>query len=88
MKCFSIDGVIIEIGAGSTIPTVRREGENLAKKYPNIQLIRINPVEAELIPNSINGVKGFSIERGDLEGLRVVLDEPIADRTSSNGKAA
>ncbi|MDQ1267447.1 MAG: Sir2 family protein [Campylobacterota bacterium] len=62
---------IIEIGAGSAIPTVRRESENLAKRYPNIQLIRINTTEAEL-----NGAKGCSIEKGGSEGLRVLLDEP------------
>lgn len=61
---------IIEIGAGSAIATVRREGEILAKRYQNIQLIRINPTEAEL-----NGAKGCSIEKGGLEGLRALLDE-------------
>lgn len=63
---------IIEIGAGSAIPTVRREGENLAKRYQNIQLVRINPTEAEL-----NGAKGCSIEKSGLEGLRVILKRQI-----------
>lgn len=34
--------VIIEIGAGTAVPTVRREGEKLALKYKTT-LIRINP---------------------------------------------
>lgn len=59
---------IIEIGAGSSIPTVRREGEHYTKKYSNIKLIRINPNESEL-----NGANGYSIEKGGLEGLRVLL---------------
>lgn len=38
--------VVIEIGAGTAIPTVRREGEKLAQKYKTT-LIRINPYQAE-----------------------------------------
>ena len=52
--------LVIEIGAGSRIPTVRRLGESLPG-----QLIRINPTEPEL-----GRGKGVSIACGGLEALR------------------
>lgn len=52
--------LVIEIGAGSRIPTVRRLGESLPG-----QMIRINPTEPELGRN-----KGVSIASGGLEALR------------------
>lgn len=60
---------IIEIGAGSAIPTVRNEGEHYSKKYPNVKLIRINPREPEL-----DGGDGFSISCGGLEGIKLILN--------------
>ena len=60
--------VIIEIGAGLTIPTVRLESENIAKHYKNATLIRINPEDAELNVNL-----GVSISLGGLEGIKKVL---------------
>ncbi len=60
--------VIIEIGAGTSIPTIRIEGQQLVARSVNIKLIRINPREY-----SINGDIGLSIPFGGLEGLQKVL---------------
>jgi NAD-dependent SIR2 family protein deacetylase len=54
--------LVIEIGAGTNIPTVRRLGESLPGR-----LIRINPTEPEL-----GGGKGVSIACGGLEALRSI----------------
>ena len=58
---------IIEIGAGRAIPTVRIEGEELAKY--NALLIRINPYDYQIDPNL-----GFSIPLGGLEGIKRILE--------------
>jgi len=58
---------IIEIGAGTAIPTIRQEGEHIAKMFKNSKLIRINPRDYKL-----SGNVGFSIPCG-LEGLKKVL---------------
>ena len=60
--------VIIEIGAGTAIPTIRDKGEYIAKKYRNATLIRINPREYTIKPKL-----GFSIPFGGLDGLKKVL---------------
>ncbi len=60
--------VIIEIGAGTAIPTIRDKGEHIAKTYRNAQLIRINPREY-----TIKQKLGFSIPFGGLDGLKKVL---------------
>ncbi|MEI7613747.1 MAG: Sir2 family NAD-dependent protein deacetylase [Betaproteobacteria bacterium] len=52
--------LVIEVGAGSAIPTVRMTSESMPG-----QLIRINPTEPEL-----GRAKGVSIRCGGLEGLR------------------
>ena len=54
--------LIIEVGAGTNIPTVRMMGQSLHGK-----MIRINPTEPEL-----DGAKGVSISCGGLEGLRQI----------------
>uniref|UniRef100_UPI0040473DC8 SIR2 family NAD-dependent protein deacylase n=1 Tax=Aliarcobacter sp. TaxID=2321116 RepID=UPI0040473DC8 len=59
--------LIIELGAGTAIPTVRRESENLAKYY-NGNLIRINPKEFDVDENY-----GYSIPFDALEGLKTIL---------------
>lgn len=38
--------VIIECGAGTTVPGIRRHGEDLCRSLPHTRLIRINPREA------------------------------------------
>ena len=60
--------VIIEIGAGTAIPTIRDKGEHISKKYRDAQLIRINPREYLIKPKL-----GFSIPFGGLDGLTRVL---------------
>ncbi|RLA84617.1 MAG: NAD-dependent deacetylase [Epsilonproteobacteria bacterium] len=60
--------VIIEIGAGTSIPTIRVQGEHLASRYKNTKLIRINPREFD-----ISDKIGFSIPFGGLEGLQKIL---------------
>lgn len=52
--------LVIEIGAGTNIPTVRMTSERLAG-----QLIRINPREPQL-----GGASGISLALGGLEGLQ------------------
>jgi NAD-dependent SIR2 family protein deacetylase len=54
--------LVIEVGAGTNIPTVRRLGERLPG-----QLIRINPTEPELSPG-----RGVSIAAGGLAALRAI----------------
>ena len=55
--------VVIELGAGTHIPTVRHESERRAGKY----LIRINPREAQ-IPDG----QGVTISCGALDALRQI----------------
>jgi NAD-dependent SIR2 family protein deacetylase len=54
--------VVVEMGAGTAIPTIRYMGERLAQ-YNGSTLIRINPREAQTPPGQI------SISAGALEGL-------------------
>ena len=61
---------IIEIGAGTAIPTIRQKGECLAKEYEYARLIRINPRAFHL-----NGEYGFSISSGGLDGLKEILND-------------
>ena len=59
--------LVIEIGAGNVIPTVRRESENIAKYY-NGNLIRINPREFD-----VDLDYAYSVPFGGFEGLKVIL---------------
>ena len=59
---------IIEIGAGKAIPTIRQEGDHMAKQFKNTKLIRINPRDFHMDEHS-----GFSIPFGALEGLEKIL---------------
>ena len=54
---------IIEIGAGSAIPTIRATSERLGWRYGGATVIRINPREPEIKPPHI------SLPCGALEGL-------------------
>ena len=56
--------IVIELGAGTAIPTVRNFGEKFA---PN--LIRINPREHDLHPN-----QGVSIATGALTGIQEIIN--------------
>ncbi len=57
--------VVIEMGAGSAIPTIRHMSENLGQ-YNGFDVIRINPREAQIDP----GHYSFSV--GALEGLEKI----------------
>ena len=59
--------LVIEIGAGVTITTVRRFSENLSNNGE--RLIRINPVDATIDSNN-----GVSLPMGGLAGIKVVLE--------------
>jgi NAD-dependent SIR2 family protein deacetylase len=59
--------VIIELGAGTAIPTIRSSGERLSREN-NCPLIRINPREAQGPTNTL------SIEKGALEGLKEIFN--------------
>ena len=39
--------VVIEIGAGLAVPSVRHRSESLLDDFPNAQLLRINPREPQ-----------------------------------------
>jgi hypothetical protein len=60
--------VIIEIGAGKAVPTVRLTSERIARLL-NGFLIRINPRDYD-VPTNINAV---SLKVGGLEGLKLIL---------------
>jgi len=59
---------IIEIGAGTAIPTIRQEGNHLSRLSNTIKLIRINPRDYD-----VNKKNTYSIPFGGLEGLRKIL---------------
>jgi len=60
--------VIIEIGAGTEIITVRKQSEEIAAKY-NIPLIRINPEDTDFyIPCLL-----FPVKMKGLEGIKEIL---------------
>lgn len=54
--------VIIEIGAGTDLPTIRRKAENF-----RAPLVRINPVEAD-----INGNDSIGLRMGAMEALKLI----------------
>ncbi len=61
--------LIIELGAGTAISTVRRESENIAKYYCG-KLIRINPRDFE-----VDERYGYSVPFGALEGLEKIFKD-------------
>jgi hypothetical protein len=64
--------LVIEIGAGVTIVTVRRFSQNLSNNGE--RLIRINPVEATIESNN-----GVSLAMGGLAGIKVVVQAQQCD---------
>ena len=62
--------VLIEMGAGSAIPTIRATSERIGWKYEGATVIRINPREPEIKEPH------FSMACGALEGLQM-LDEAL-----------
>ncbi len=65
--------VIIELGAGTAIPTVRRFSENVASRYDG-RLVRLNLREPE-VPNK----NDVGLAMGALEGLSAIASELGAD---------
>ena len=61
-----LNPVIVEIGAGTAVPTVRLTGERVAKEL-GAKLIRINPREPETDPRL-----GWGLPMGGLEGIEAV----------------
>lgn len=59
--------LVIELGAGTVISTVRRESERIAKSYGG-KLIRINPRDFE-----VDSKYAYSVPFGALEGLNKIL---------------
>jgi len=57
--------VVVELGAGTSIPTIRSMGERMAATG-RATLIRINPREAQVPPGQI------SISAGAVEGLKLI----------------
>lgn len=55
-------------GAGLAVPTIRKHGEALVKRFKNATLIRINPTDSSLNPQL-----GVSIKLGGLEALNQIL---------------
>lgn len=72
MRKYDKDGtkiIIIEIGAGTAIPSIRILGENIQDKVASATLIRINPSESF-------GPKGIiSIDKGAVEALKELIPE-------------
>jgi len=56
---------VVEIGAGTAVPTVRRTSEDIARHF-GVPLVRINPREAF-------GAE-YGIEAGGLEALEMLLE--------------
>lgn len=63
--------VVIEIGAGTAIPTIRYESEKVTKQFLNAHLIRINPHD-DFIDKSVK--RGLSIPLGGLEGIKKIIN--------------
>lgn len=61
--------VVIEMGAGTAIPSIRRIGEHITSQLAAASLIRINPREAH-IPNGINAIP---LPTGALAGVAALL---------------
>lgn len=64
--------VVIEIGAGSNIPTIRNLTESIADESPFVNAIRINPTEPEIkTPHIAIEEKGLET----LERIDAILEE-------------
>ena len=68
LKAEKAKPVVIEIGAGKAVPTVRHKSKSIASEF-NCTLIRINPRDFD-IRSRINGI---SIPTGALEGITGIV---------------
>jgi NAD-dependent deacetylase len=50
--------IILEIGAGKTVPTIRNFNDSYSKRHENFKLVRINPIENEVLNNGDIGIRG------------------------------
>jgi len=64
--------VIIEIGAGSAVPTIRSFGDRFARAEENTTLIRINPREEYVLDE-----KNIGLPFGGYEGIKTILQGEI-----------
>jgi len=58
----NLNVVILEIGVGSTIPTIRNFNDNYSKKNNNVTLIRINPLEYKVSNAKDIGIQGKGVD--------------------------
>jgi len=70
LKKSGLKPVIVELGAGKAVPTVRMKSERLAGEFESI-LIRINPRDYH-IPSYLQGIE---IETGALDGIVNIANE-------------
>ena len=56
---------ILEFGAGTAVPTVRMQSEQVAFSFPEATLIRVNPRE----PQTVGGISIAAGARATIEGL-------------------
>lgn len=63
--------VIIELGAGTAIPSVRHLGESVHRSFPDSTFIRINPREYQLPKDSL---RSLAIPLGAQTGIAWLLD--------------
>jgi len=54
--------VILEIGAGKTVPTIRNFNDSYSKRHENFKLIRINPIENEVANIDDIGIRGKGLD--------------------------
>ena len=74
--------VVIEVGAGLGVPTVRYESEEILDRFPSATLLRVNPSEPE-------GPKGtISIPMGGKAALEMLDREIGGDAGIGSGRPA
>ena len=76
--------VVIEIGAGTTVPVVRRKCETYAHAY-GWPLIRINTDQPECL--TPDPPANFASLQGDAAAVLMALDARVTDRRVGNGRA-
>jgi NAD-dependent SIR2 family protein deacetylase len=70
--------VVIELGAGTHIATIRRASEQVARQR-RCPLIRINPRDSETAALDGSGVPAYNVPLGALAGLQTLLTEPLGN---------
>jgi len=73
--------VVVEIGAGHAVPTVRMQSQSLVRHHPNATLIRINPTDYD-VPSSLQ-TRSVAIPMGGKAALTAIdelLHTPCRER--------